>query len=112
MATIKRLGPAYIANAAADILTTPAAGYIFRLKKIRVQNTGAAATYTLYIGGTGGSAGGTEIMGGGASIAANDYDEQFWPDGLPMKNTDYLSGVSNTASRLTISGSYESDVIP
>lgn len=102
--TLKRIaGPAYIANAAADIYTPPAATIYTVIRQIRVANkTGTAATFTLYVGATGGSAGGTEITGLSKSVAANDHIDMFFSPGLRMASTDFLTGVASAASTLTI----------
>lgn len=99
---LKRIsGPAHLAAAAADIYT-PAASTIYTvIKHIRVANkTGGAATFTLYIGATGGSAAGTEIAFA-KGVPANDYVDIFFP-GLKMLSTDFLTGLASAATTLTI----------
>ena len=101
--TLKRIsGPAFIANAAANIYTPPASTINTVIKHIHIANvTTSAAKFTLYIGATGGSAAGTEIFKL-KSVAANDtYDYFPWP-GIIMTSTDFLSGLADTASALTI----------
>lgn len=94
-------GPAFIANAAADFLTTPAAGFYHVIQHIQVVNkTGSAATFSFFLGATGGSTAGTEIGGGTKSVAANDTLDIYFSPGLVMENTKYLSAVSGTASAL------------
>lgn len=102
--TLRRIsGPAYIANAAADIFTPPAATIYTVIRHIRVANkTGVAATHTLYIGATGGSAGGTEITGLSKSVPANDSLDYYFSPGLKMVSTDFLTGIASAASTLTI----------
>jgi len=102
--TLKRIaGPAYIANAAADIYTPPAATIYTVINQIRVNNkTAGAVTYTLYVGATGGSAGGTEITGLSESVAAASHADHFFSPGLRMASTDFLTGVASAASSLTI----------
>lgn len=102
--TLKRLaGPAYIANAAADIFNASSALIYSVIKHIRVSNhTGAAATCQLYLGATGGSAGGTEIEGLSKSVPANDHIDIFFSPGLKMVSTEFLSGLASAASTLTI----------
>ena len=111
--TLKRIaGPAYLANAAADIYTPPAATIFTVIKQIRVTNkTGTAATFTLYIGGTAGSAGGTEIAGLSKSVAANDFLDQYFSPGLKLVSTDFLSGLASAASTLTIIVMGEQNVV-
>lgn len=101
--TLKRIsGPAYLANAAADIYTPPASTIYTTIRHIHVANkTGTAAKFTLYIGATGGSAAGTEIAYA-KNVPANDYVDLFWAPGLKMASTDFLSGLASAASTLTI----------
>jgi hypothetical protein len=102
--TLKRIaGPAYIANAAANIYTPPASTILTVINQIRVSNkTGTAASYTLYVGATGASAGGTEVTGLSESVAANSHVDQYFSPGLRMLSTDFLTGVASAASTLTI----------
>ena len=93
-------GPAYVANAAAD-LYVPSASTIYALvRHIRLANKDSSArTVSLYVGATGGSAGGTEIVPG-TSIAANDVLDVYFPGGLKLISTTYLSGVASAASTI------------
>lgn len=108
--TIKRLaGPAYIANAAANIYTQNALIYDI-VKHIHVANkTGTAATFSLYVGATGGSAGGTELFWTFSVAANSTYD---WYGNLKLVGAvDFLSGVASAASTLAITVEGESYVI-
>lgn len=108
--TPKRIaGPAYLANAAADIYTPPASTIFTIIRHIHVANkTGGAVTFTLYVGATGGSAGGTELFGA-KSVPANDvYD---WYGALKMLSTDFLSGLASAATSLVITVSGEQGVV-
>lgn len=100
---LKRIsGPAHLANAAADIYTPPAATIYTVIRHIHIANkTGAAATYRLYIGATGGSAAGTEIAFD-KSVAAGGVDDLYFTPGLKMVSTDFLSGLASAATTLTI----------
>ena len=100
---LKRIaGPAYLAAAAADIYTPPASTIFTVIRHIRVVNkTAGAVTFTLYVGATGGSAGGTEIAEA-KSIAAHDYLDIFFSPGLKMIRTDFLSGLASAAKSLVI----------
>ena len=109
--TLKLDGPAYIASAAADLLAEPASTQYFVIYHIHIVNTGAASTFSLYLGATGGSAGGTQIGGGTRAVAANAVVDIYFPKGLKMVNTQFLSGVAADASRLTCAISYESYVV-
>jgi hypothetical protein len=108
---LKRIsGPAYLANAAADIYAPPAATIYTVIKQIHVTNKGAAATFTLYVGATGGSAAGTEIAFVIPVAAGAVYDQYFVP-GLKMLSTDFLSGLASAATNLTITVMGEQNVV-
>jgi len=100
---IKRLaGPAFLGTSAADVLAEPAAGHYYVIYHIHVVNVGAASTYSLFLGATGGSAAGTQIGGGTRSIGANARDDVYFSAGLVQENTKFLSGIAADASRLVI----------
>jgi hypothetical protein len=107
---IKRLaGPAFIANAAANIYSQIATVYDV-IKHIHIANkTASAATFSLYVGATGGSASGTELFGT-VTVAANSVFD--WYGALKLTgNVDFLSGIAGTASALVITVEGESYVI-
>lgn len=76
-------------------------GQYIVLKHIRIVNkTASAATFSLYRGATGANSAGTEVIGTGKSVPANDAYDWF---GLMRFDTgDFLVGGSNTATALTI----------
>lgn len=76
------------------------------LRHIRIVNkTGGAVTFSLWLGATGGNAAGTEVIGQGKSIPANDvYD---WYGQLPLDAADFLVGGASAATSLTIEGEGE-----
>ncbi len=100
---IKRIsGPAYLAASVADIYTPPASTILTVINHIRIANvTNTPITYTLYLGGTGGSTGGTELAKG-VSVPANSVENLYFSPGLKMSSTDFLSGLASVASSLTI----------
>ena len=108
--TTKRIaGPAYIANAAADIYTPPASTIYTVIQHIHVANkTAGAVTFTLYVGATAGSAAGTELFGA-KSVAANDVYDYYCR--LKMISTDFLSGLASAASSLVITVEGEQNVV-
>ena len=110
--TLKCLSPvAYLTNSAADIYTPPASTIETIIRHIRLVNvTGGAVTYTLYIGATGGSAGGTEIAKA-ISIPANGTDNIYFPAGRVMKSTDFLSGLASASTSITIEVNGEQKVV-
>jgi hypothetical protein len=102
---IRMAGPAYLANSATNIYTPPSSSQVTLktyLTQIHLANTtSGAVTWTLYIGGTGGSTGGTEL-GKGVSLAANSTQDLYFGDGIAMATTDFLSGLASAASSITI----------
>jgi hypothetical protein len=76
------------------------------LNHIVISNkTGAAATFSLYIGATATNAAGTEFMGTGRSVPANDVVEYYGK--IRLDAADFLVGGSNTTTALTIEGEGE-----
>ena len=101
---LKRIaGPAYLANAAADIYTPPASTIYTVIKHIHINNkTNSAASFHLYVGATGGSAGGTELFGGNAGINVPANSSYDYYCNMKMVSTDFLSGFASAASTLVI----------
>lgn len=110
--TLKKLaGPAYLPTSAADIYTPPASTIYTLIKQIHIANaTGVAATASLFVGATGGSAAGTELLKA-KSVPANDYIDLFFSPGLRLASTDFLTGLSGTATALTITVAGEQGVV-
>ncbi len=107
--TLKRSGPAYLSNAAADVLTTPASGIYNVIRHIHLDNvTSGAVTFTLYIGTSAGSAGGTELFKE-VSIPANSSYDYYTP--TKQVNTEYLSGLASAASSIVSTIDYEQYVV-
>ncbi len=108
--TLKRIaGPAFLAAAAADLYAPPAATIYTTIRHIHIANvTGAAATFTLYVGATGGSAAGTELFKA-KSIAANDAFDYYCA--MRMASTDFLSGLASLANTLTVTIEGEQTVV-
>ena len=112
---IFRFGPIAVPNTVGNLLNpaTTTGGvnsgatptYIV-LRHIRIVNkTAGAVTFSGYIGGTGGSAAGTEFLGTALSIAANSYVD--WYGQVRLDSTDFLTGVASAATSLTINGEGE-----
>lgn len=76
------------------------------LKHIRIVNkTSSAASFSLWKGATGANAAGTEVIGTGKSIPANDvYD---WYGIMRLEAADFLVGGASAATALTIVGEGE-----
>ena len=72
----------------------------FIVRHIRLVNkTSSAATISMYVGVTGGSAAGTEFLGTALSIAANSaYD---WYGMLRLDTTDFLTGLASAVTTIT-----------
>jgi|SRR5581483_9765964 len=82
-------------NVTADITGT----YVI-LRHIRIVNkTSAAATFSLWLGATGGNVAGTEVIGTGYSVAANSAFD--WYGVLRMTASDFLVGGAGTTTALT-----------
>lgn len=107
---IQRFGPVALANVATDVLNpadagagqvgyVPTASYII-LRHIRIVNkTGGAVSFSGWLGATGASAAGTEVIGTGKVIAANDaYD---WYGMLRLDTADFLVMLASAAASLT-----------
>lgn len=107
---IVRLGPVALATLLTTNVLNPnvtsggvgmgTPGAYLILKHIRIVNkTAGAATFSFWIGATGGNVAGTEFLGTGISIAANSaYD---WYGQIRLDVADFLVGGSNTATALT-----------
>jgi hypothetical protein len=93
-------GPAYIAASAANIYN-PASGLVGLIRQIHVANvTAAPVTFTLYVGATAGSAGGTELEKA-YSVAANGDWDRFFAD-MPLMSSQFLTGLASAGSSLVI----------
>ena len=112
-----RFGPLALTNTLTTNILNPATAtggtnggsspnYII-LRHIRIVNkTALPATFSLWLGGTGGNVAGTEVIGTGLSIPANTPYDWNSP-GLRIDAADFLVGGSNTATALTIEGEGE-----
>lgn len=76
------------------------------LKHIRITNkTAAAAAFSMFLGAAGANAAGTEVVGAGQQVQANQsYD---WYGLLRLDAGEFLVGGAGTANALTISGEGE-----
>jgi hypothetical protein len=76
------------------------------LNHIRIVNkTGSAATFSLWLGATGGNAAGTEVIGTSKSVPANDVFDYYGQ--LRLDAADFLVGGAGTTTALTITGEGE-----
>lgn len=108
--TLKLIAPpAYLSNAAANIYTPPAATIYTVLRHIHLANvTSGAVTFSLYVGATGGSAGGTELFKA-VSIPANSPFDYFCM--MYLTSTQFLSGLASASSSIVITVGGEQGVI-
>jgi len=98
---IKKLyGPAFLANAIADIYNQGSALLYTVIRKIHLFNkTGGTVTFRLYIGATGGAVAGTELYFD-YPITANAEFNVY--GALRLNSTDFLTGFANTANAIII----------
>ena len=79
---------------------------IIILRHIRIINkTASAATFSLWLGGTGGNVAGTEFIGIGTSVAANSYFD--WYGLAQLVSTQFLVGGAGTTLALTLQAEAE-----
>lgn len=99
--TLKKIaGPSYLPSSVANIYTPPASTILTEIRHIHIANvTAGAVNFTLYVGGTGGSTGGTELFKG-LSVAANSAFDYYGR--LLMTSTDFLTGLASAATSLVI----------
>ena len=102
--TTNILNPA-ITSLAGPVGFTATQPYIL-LRHIRIVNkTSGAVTFSLWKGAAGANAAGTEVVGIGKSIAANDsYD---WYGLMRFDAADFLVGGAGAATSLSIQGEGE-----
>jgi hypothetical protein len=109
--TIKRtFGPLALTTTLTTNIYNQGSALIYDvIKHIHIANkTGVAATFSLWLGATGGNVAGTELFTA-VSIAANDYFD--WYGNLRMGSTDFLVGGAGTTTALTILGEGEQFVV-
>lgn len=107
-----RFGPVALTNAAANVLNPAgatggvnggsSAQYIILYQVDFVNKTNAAHTFSMYLGATGGSAAGTEVMGTAISVAANST--YTWRGRLRIDSADFLTGLADANTAITVSG--------
>lgn len=111
-----RCGPVVLtATMTANLLNPPAASggvnagtsaqYII-VKHIRVVNkTGAAVSFSMWLGATAGNVAGTEVIGQGQVVLANSsYD---WYGALRLDAADFLVGGASAATSLSFTAEGE-----
>lgn len=100
--SIKRtVGPVALSSTLTTNVYNQGSALIYDIiKHIHIANkTGSAATFSLWLGATGGNVAGTELFNA-VNVPANSvYD---WYGNLKMLSTDFLVGGAGTATALTI----------
>jgi len=82
----------------------------FLIKHIRIVNkTAGAVTFSLWLGASATNAAGTEVIGTGKSVAANDAFD--WYGNLLIKAADFLVGGASAATSLTFEAEGEMGVV-
>lgn len=66
-----------------------------------INRTGAAVTFSLWLGATGANAAGTEVMGQGTSVPANSFVD-YYPGAMRLDSTAFLVGGASSANALTL----------
>lgn len=110
-----RFGPVLLGTSIANLLNPPSTtggvgagspATFITLRHIQITNvTGSSATYSMYLGATGGSAAGTQVVGAGKTVLANSVDH--WYGALRIDLADFLTGIAGTANALTVTGEGE-----
>lgn len=111
MGTAKKAGPTALTTAAANLLNGGggSASMLDRVKHIHVTNKAAsAATFSMYIGATGGSAAGTELFEDQSVAVGSSFD---WYGDLPLSSTEFLTGLASANTSLTVVIEYEREVV-
>lgn len=112
-----RLGPSLLTTSVANLLNPPATSggvgagtpnTFILLKHFRILNvTGSAATFSLWIGATGASAAGTQVMGAAKSVPANDHVDFYPAGGLRLDVADFLTQQASAANALVLTAEGE-----
>ena len=99
--TIKRLyGPAFLANAVANIYNQSSALLYTVIRKMHFFNkTGSDVTIRIYIGATGGSAAGTELYFDYPITAFGEFNVY---GALRLDSTDFLTGLASSANAVIV----------
>jgi hypothetical protein len=74
-----------------------------------VNKTGVPVSFSMFLGASGANAAGTEVIGNGKVIAANDTFN--WYGRLKMTSADFLVGGASAAASLTITAEGEQNVV-
>lgn len=109
--TVKRtFGPvALTATLTTNVYNNSSALIYDIIRQLHVVNkTGSPVTFSLWLGGTGANAAGTELFNA-QSVAANSVFD--WYGSMKMLSTDFLVGGASAGTSLTITGFGEQYVV-
>ncbi len=108
--TLKLLaGPAYLSASAANIYVPSSALIYGVIRHIHLFNTDSVSrTFSLYIGATAGSTGGTELFKTMTLAALTPYD--YYPM-TKLLSSQFLTGLASSASTITIMVEGEENVV-
>lgn len=107
----QRFGPVALTNTLTTNILNPAAAgsgavgytatasYIILYRINIINKTASAATFSLWLGATGGNAVGTEVIGIAQVVAANSFFP--WSGRLRLDATDFLVGGASANTALT-----------
>lgn len=112
-----RVGPVAMAASATNILNPPTlsggtglagtntATYSIIRKIIIVNKTGADATFSLWLGATGASAAGTEVVGTATTVPARGSFVHYCA--IRLDAADFLTGLASAVTTLTFQADIE-----
>lgn len=94
-------GPEFVGTTS-DNIYNPASNTYALVRHIHLVNQDSSArTVSLWLGATGAEADGTELLEE-YSIAANDVFDLYFPAGLKMTASDFLTGTASAASQVIV----------
>ena len=101
-----KAGPAYVTTGSVNQFTVAAGTYVL-VRHIHITNTsGSTRTYTAYLGASGAAAAGTEIVRTrtlSANGTSGDTLDVYFPQGLRMATTDFITATAGTDSTSLVS---------
>jgi len=106
----KRYGPAYLANSATNIMQGGGgtSGLYDNVQGIEICNTDTVQqTFSIWLGATGASAGGTELFKDYPVGAKQTLMFPYPGKGKRLDSTEYLVGLASAASKVTIEIIYQ-----
>lgn len=111
MGKVFRAGPMALTTSSANILNGGGGNAAMRdrIKHIHIANKSSVpVTFDLYIGASTGVAAGTELEKA-VTIGANGVFNEYYD--CPITSTEFLTGLASANTSLTITVSYEREVV-